>query len=539
MSDGRSRFRARPLALVADELADALGWPRSRPARLLAGERASAVGRLVLCADEGALVASDTPPDAAALLAAPAEGGSIRAGRRAHDPFVGADDDVASWRRAQRVVLDAALLLVGGRGGIDEQLAARLGLVALAGHAGLLPVRSVTRDVAKLVGYVPPDALEVVRDAVFDAGAGTIGAYDRCSWAVLGTGTFRGGEGTSPAVGARGEFERVEEVRLEIVVPVHLVQRACRAFVGAHPYEAPAFDVVRLELPAEVGFGRIGRIGAGGGPAAWAAASAIDPEAAAYGRVHEVASGATCAVHAGRATDVLDQLLAQEDLGLAVVASASDAELDALAGEGTAVLVLDRTRAFELGAPSLAVSLTRALTLPVTVAGALHFPDAPASAQPGAGATSGPTPIAEVFTAPASAPADGIWRLHFDGGSRGNPGPAAYGWVLYGPGGDEVESDGVRIGSTTNNVAEWTGLLRGLEHAAERGIRHLHVRGNSELVVKQVTRVYKVRNAALKPLAEQVWDVIRRFDRVDVEHVYRTENARADAVANEAMDGLR
>lgn len=131
------------------------------------------------------------------------------------------------------------------------------------------------------------------------------------------------------------------------------------------------------------------------------------------------------------------------------------------------------------------------------------------------------------------------WTIYTDGGSRGNPGPAAYGWVLYDPDGQEHETDGVRIGSTTNNVAEWTGLLRGLEHALERGIRTLSIRGDSELVVKQVTGVYKVKNATLKPLAEQVAALLRRFDRVDVKHVYRADNARADAVANEAMDGLR
>lgn len=95
------------------------------------------------------------------------------------------------------------------------------------------------------------------------------------------------------------------------------------------------------------------------------------------------------------------------------------------------------------------------------------------------------------------------------------------------------------IGTATNNVAEWTGLLKGLEHALSRGITALDVRGDSELVVKQVTGRYKVKNAALKPLADEVATLLRRFERIDVQHVYRAENARADAVANEAMDGLR
>ncbi|MCW2924639.1 MAG: hypothetical protein JWM98_2043 [Thermoleophilia bacterium] len=548
---GSTRFAARPVATLLDELADALGWPRSRPARLLAGERAGRAGRLVLCGDEAALASLDAPADAAVLLAAPPAAGDGRLGRRVYDPFAGSSDDVASWRRAERVVLDASLLLAGGRGGIDERIATRIGLAGV-GTAPLRPLRSVARDVAKLVGYVPDDSLEAVRDAVFAAGAGTIGEYDRCSWSVSGTGTFRGGEGTNPAVGTRGEFEQVPEVRLEVVVPRALVDRACAAFVDAHPYEESAFDVVPLAIPAAVGFGRIGSL-TGGGAAAWSTLGDLDPELAAYGRVDSVPAGARCAVYGGPLRDVLDAVLLEEDLGLLVVGAASEPELELLADRGVAVLVLDRSRSFEALAVELAGHLTRALTLPVVASAGLHFPasdegestsvptaDAALPAPAGAPATAiTGDPAASVFGAAAAEFGEGTWRLHFDGGSRGNPGPAAYGWVLYAPDGEEFEADGVRIGSATNNVAEWTGLLRGLEHAAQRGIRTLSVRGDSELVIKQVTGAYRVKNAALKPLAEEVKGVLRRFDKVDVKHVYRDGNARADAVANEAMDGLR
>jgi ribonuclease HI len=537
-----TRFAARPLATLLGDVADALAWPRSRPARVLAGDRAARIGRLVICVDEDALVALDAPIDAAVLLATPPQTSDGSLGRRIYDPFAGTADDVGSWRRATRVVLDSTLLLAGGRGGIDERLAERCDLQTPAGLSSLPPARSVPRDVAKLVGYVPIDSLESVRDAVFGAGAGSIGDYDRCSWSVAGTGTFRGGEGTDPAVGTRGEFEQVAEARFEVVVPTMLVDRCCRAFVAAHPYEEPAFDVVPLAIPAPVGFGRVGVLGAGGGGAAWTALGAIDPELAAYGRVDDVPAGAGCIVHAGPLRDLLDAVLDEQPRpGLVVVTEATDAQLELLDELDVAVLVLDRARAASEFAVDVAGRLSRELTLPVTVQGGLAFPSSGEDDSGGAGAAPVATP--SIFdAAPAGGAVDyaaGTWRLHFDGGSRGNPGPAAYGWVLYGPDGDEHEADGVKIGTATNNVAEWNGLLRGLEHARARGIRSIQVRGDSELVVKQVTGVYKVKNAALKPLAEQVAAMLRDFDTVDVKHVYRADNARADAVANEAMDGLR
>jgi hypothetical protein len=98
----------------------------------------------------------------------------------------------------------------------------------------------------KLVVFVPPDALDPVRDALFAAGAGRIGEYERCSWYTAGTGTFLGGEGTSPALGEPGQEERVPELRLETVFPVELHEQVVAALRNAHPYEEPAFDVYEL-----------------------------------------------------------------------------------------------------------------------------------------------------------------------------------------------------------------------------------------------------------------------------------------------------
>jgi hypothetical protein len=98
----------------------------------------------------------------------------------------------------------------------------------------------------KLVVFVPQDALDAVREALFAAGAGRIGDYERCSWYTEGTGTFLGGESTSPAVGQRGVEERVPEFRLETVYPEERHEYVIAALRRAHPYEEPAFDVYPL-----------------------------------------------------------------------------------------------------------------------------------------------------------------------------------------------------------------------------------------------------------------------------------------------------
>jgi hypothetical protein len=96
---------------------------------------------------------------------------------------------------------------------------------------------------------VPREALDAVRDALFAAGAGRIGDYERCSWYTAGTGTFLGGEGTTPALGEAGREERVAELRLETVYPADREGEVVRALREAHPYEEPAFDLYALVEP--------------------------------------------------------------------------------------------------------------------------------------------------------------------------------------------------------------------------------------------------------------------------------------------------
>ena len=103
----------------------------------------------------------------------------------------------------------------------------------------------------KLVWFVPREALDATRDAVFAAGAGRIGDYTRCSWYTAGTGTFFGGEETEPAIGERGREQRAAELRVETVVPAEQLPAVVAALVDAHPYEEVAYDVYPLvELDA-------------------------------------------------------------------------------------------------------------------------------------------------------------------------------------------------------------------------------------------------------------------------------------------------
>jgi ribonuclease HI len=126
-----------------------------------------------------------------------------------------------------------------------------------------------------------------------------------------------------------------------------------------------------------------------------------------------------------------------------------------------------------------------------------------------------------------------------DGGSRGNPGPAASGAVLFDEGGAVLREVGTYLGVATNNVAEWTGLVTGLEAALELGVDDLAVRLDSELVVKQISGAYRVKHEGLIPLHAKAKALLRKFARVDVQHVRRKENAAADALVNQVLDAHR
>jgi ribonuclease HI len=126
-------------------------------------------------------------------------------------------------------------------------------------------------------------------------------------------------------------------------------------------------------------------------------------------------------------------------------------------------------------------------------------------------------------------------RVNVDGGSRGNPGPAGYGVLIEQEDGTVVELKDA-IGVATNNVAEYSGLIAALAWAVANGISQLHVRADSDLLVKQMRGEYRVKSPGLQPLFEEARALARRIGHVKFEHVRRELNKEADRLANEAMD---
>jgi dinuclear metal center YbgI/SA1388 family protein len=191
-------------------------------------------------------------------------------------------------------------------GGTNDVLADALGMIDRA------PLRAVSGGDAefKLVTFVPEGHVDALSRAVFDAGAGTIGRYSACSFRTAGTGTFYGEEGASPVVGQAGQNEHVPEIRVETVVPIGRVDAVVRALRAAHPYEAPAFDLLRLApAPSGRGLGRVGTV-----PAAPLRA-VVDRIKAALGTSHVLVVGSLerrvsrAAVGAGSGGDLLPEVI--------------------------------------------------------------------------------------------------------------------------------------------------------------------------------------------------------------------------------------
>ena len=141
--------------------------------------------------------------------------------------------------------------------------------------------------------------------------------------------------------------------------------------------------------------------------------------------------------------------------------------------------------------------------------------------------------------APSAAPPARGWvkaKLSTDGGARGNPGPAAYGYVLETEEGAILDQRGRTIGVATNNVAEYRALVAGLEAALSRGVTELDVVSDSELLVKQMRGEYRVKNAALRSLHEEAARLARELGAVSYRAVRREHNELADRIVNEALD---
>jgi len=137
---------------------------------------------------------------------------------------------------------------------------------------------------------------------------------------------------------------------------------------------------------------------------------------------------------------------------------------------------------------------------------------------------------------PEAKPRAAAFQANIDGGSRGNPGPASYGVVVRNERGEIVAKLKKYIGRMTNNVAEYYGLIAALDYAQSHGVRALRVESDSELLVRQMRGHYKVKSPDLRPLFERAKKMSQTFESFRIDHVYREQNAEADALANEALD---
>jgi dinuclear metal center YbgI/SA1388 family protein len=476
------------------------------------------------------------------------------------DPLERLSDDTDAGRLALRAAREGVAVIAAhtsldkARGGMADIVAGLLGLEAVQ------PLQPAAADVLKLVGFVPEDDADLVRKALFASGAGVIGEYEHCSWSVGGQGTFFGRETTDPAAGVAGRDEKVGELRLEVVFPRRLRRRVVGAYIAAHPYEEPAFDVVPLENEiASLGLGRLGALPA---PATLAALAA---DVAAVLRLPSVRFAGDpdrelrrVAVLPGSGAEAIARGVAQV-ADVLVTGDVKYHEARAAQSQGLALIDAPHGVTEQEGVLRWAERLADALGPAVTVE---TFRDpgvalwAEASAGPVVAAASPAVPPgAREHVEPAApqtqaeqlAPEgvlsvnrdDDRYHLYTDGGARGNPGPAGIGARLLTASGDVVEELADSIGTATNNVAEYQALLAGLEIALDRGVERLDVFLDSELVVRQVNGEYKVKDAGLKPLHQQACVLLSKFHEVDVRHVRREQNAAADALVNQAIDAAQ
>jgi len=126
--------------------------------------------------------------------------------------------------------------------------------------------------------------------------------------------------------------------------------------------------------------------------------------------------------------------------------------------------------------------------------------------------------------------------IHTDGGARGNPGPAGIGVVFFGEQGKIIQEFKAYIGEATNNVAEYKALILALEQAQKLGFKDLHINMDSELIVRQMQGIYKIKEPALQVLAKQVLALSNQFDKISYRHVVREKNKEADRLVNQAID---
>ena len=452
---------------------------------------------------------------------------------------------ITEWSARERMVLGLAkggvalfachTNLDAAPGGLAEIFARALGLRELE------PVTMTAAGWKKFVGFVPQDALGRVSAAVFAAGAGRIGEYADCAFAANGEGWFRAGEGAHPTVGDLGRSERVPEVRWETVVPQDRVGEVVRAYLRAHPYEEPAFDMYPVD--DVIARGGIGRVGALSPPRSLRRLAGDVGGLLGTHRVQHTGDPASMvervACIPGSGGSLLEQaaqvagVLVTGDLGYHDAEKASNLGVSLV--NAPHELVEDwalRRWAVVLGSRlqpmGVEVVTSKAWRSPWHELNERETEEAVVVDDKSSGEV-------RVTAAPGGA-ARRTFVLRVDGGSRGNPGRSAIGVILEDESGEVVERFGRAIGIATNNVAEYSALIAGLQLALRHGVQALDIRSDSELLVKQVKGEYKVRNAGLRDLYDEAIALLREFPATRVRHVPREENVAADKLVNEALD---
>ncbi|MBE0429910.1 MAG: Nif3-like dinuclear metal center hexameric protein [Thermoleophilia bacterium] len=442
------------------------------------------------------------------------------------EPLASASEDGETGRllgRAARggiAVAAAHTNLDNAKGGLADVLAGLLDLRNVKALAG------ASTGWSKLVAYVPAGDLDRVKAAVFDAGAGVIGDYRHCSWSVEGQGTFLPEAGASPSIGRLGEEEKVDEFRLEMVFPAAATLKVIDALVRSHSYEEPAYDIFSMETRRrDAGAGRVGDL-ASETPleeVAGLAAELFGLQEARYTgdpgrhirRVALVPGSGAGLMNAAIAEDAevlitgdykYHQVLRAAEAGLSLIDVPHDAS-EMLALENW-LLRLKR----ELSPYGVDAVLSQVRTDP--------WRRAPRRER--------------IMLRPEEEM--GMYRLHVDGGARGNPGPAAIGAVLVDPAGQKVEELADFIGTATNNVAEYQALIAGLEMSLDRGVRRLTIFSDSELIVRQIEGRYQVKNEGLRPFYQQAKSLLAKLGEFELKSVPREANAQADLLVNKALD---
>jgi len=431
-----------------------------------------------------------------------------------------------------RGLVAARITLIACHTNLDS---ARGGLAELAGDAlglvGMVPLKRACAGWYKLIGFVPQTAVESVASAVFASGAGTIGNYRDCAFSAAGSGWFTPGAGSLPTVGRIGEPKRTPEARWETVVPRERLAAAISAFVAAHPYEEPAFDVYPVEdVLANVGLGRVGELPA---PLAIETLAVRAAETFGLSALRWTGDGRRVVrrvgVVPGSGHSLIDE--AAEVCEVLVTGDLGYHDADKAAEVGVSLIDVPHgdfewwalrrwtaavTHVFEEA--ELTVAVSKAWNSPWNYCRGAE-----------AGRDAGPCCGGRGIVASQV-------RIWIDGGSRGNPGPSAIGVVVEDPGGNILDTASRAIGTATNNVAEYRALLAGLEMVERMGAREVEVASDSELLVKQMRGEYKVKNEGLKPLYAEARRRADGFSRFAIRHVEREQNVRADALVNRALD---